>query len=299
MKSQRITLIVLLVVSAFLLIEFVNTRLRTKKKSKPEAEVETPAATTSQADSTISVADSIAALYAPAAFKDKQMKYERVRKAYQAKGQTVRDLYEEKKIDPASLQLYLRVFKQEKLLEVWAKDKSQTQFTLLKTFPICQISGELGPKRKEGDEQVPEGFYRIVTFNPQSRYHLSLGLNYPNRSDQILGDTTDLGGNIFIHGGCGGIGGIPIRDESVQELYTMVVDAKAAGAGRVPVTIFPAKLEVTNLKALSQQYADQPALIQFWKSLQDGYLFFNECKKLPSIIITDNGTYVCKTGCSG
>ena len=260
MKSQRLTQIILVLVSALLLFEFVDKRFFSSDK-KEQANETTPEQNIENEEDTnsldtiprISDADSIAALYAPAAFKDEQIKKTRVKKAYKNYGQTIRDLYKEHNLDEASLEIYIRAFKQEKLVEIWAKDKNKSEYLLLRTYNFCKSSGTLGPKRKEGDNQIPEGFYRIVTFNPESKFYLSLGINYPNKSDRVLGDTTNLGGDIFIHGDCVTVGCIPITDEKIQELYILAVDAKAAGNGRIPISIFPAKLDDANFEALKRK----------------------------------------------
>ena len=80
-------------------------------------------------------------------------------------------------------------------------------------------SGTTGPKRLQGDFQVPEGFYHINEFNPNSNYHLSMGLNYPNSSDRILSDSLRPGGEIYIHGSCVSVGCIPLNDDEIEELY--------------------------------------------------------------------------------
>lgn len=102
-------------------------------------------------------------------------------------------------------------------------------FRLIKDYQICSLSGELGPKRQQGDLQVPEGFYWIDRFNPASNFYLSLGINYPNQFDRILGKSGELGGDIFIHGGCVTIGCIPITDDKIKELYLIAVEAKSNG----------------------------------------------------------------------
>ncbi|NJL14363.1 MAG: hypothetical protein HC913_16030 [Microscillaceae bacterium] len=245
----------------------------------------------------VSAADSIARTYAPSAFKADQLKAPRVKAAYQEKNKLLETLYAEKKLDVASLALYLRVFKQEKKIEVWAKDKNRPDYLLLKTYDFCQTSGKPGPKRREGDKQIPEGFYRIVGFNPDSQFHLSLKVNYPNRADEILGDSSNLGGDIFIHGDCVTTGCIPITDDKIKELYLMAIDAKAAGQARIPVSMFPAQMSDENFAALKKAHTGQSRLINFWQSLKAGYDFFNECRKLPNITITEKGDYVCQSGC--
>lgn len=300
MKSQKLTLIILLAVTALLLIEFAGKRLfatRTAQKTEKTKKSGEPENSAKDTTAQISAADSIAALYAPSIFKNDQKKHNRVKEAYKKYGKKVSDLYNKLGLDENSLEIYLRAFKKEKLLEVWAKDKNKKQYSLLTSYDFCKSSGTLGPKRKEGDLQIPEGFYRIVTFNPESQFYLSLGINYPNRSDKVLGDTTNLGGDIFIHGDCVTVGCIPITDEKIQELYIIAVDAKAVGQGRIPVSIFPTKLDDANFKALTTEYVDKPQLLKFWASLKEGYQTFEKCKKLPTITFGAKGEYICKSGC--
>src|SRR5579863_1055617 len=95
--------------------------------------------------------------------------------------------------------IFIRAFKQERELELWGGNRTGAMH-LLRTYAIAAASGGPGPKRREGDMQVPEGVYRVARFNPHSRFHLSLGLDYPNASDRILGYRGHLGGDIYIHG---------------------------------------------------------------------------------------------------
>ncbi|MCX6296462.1 MAG: hypothetical protein NTX97_10425, partial [Bacteroidetes bacterium] len=119
-------------------------------------------------------------------FKLTQQKASRVKAAYAEKWEGLRSELKKKGVNE-NFEMFLRVFKEDKLVEVWLKSKGETEFKLFKTYTICASSGELGPKRKQGDGQVPEGFYTIAAFNPYSSYHLSLGVSYPNASDKIIG----------------------------------------------------------------------------------------------------------------
>ncbi len=175
-------------------------------------------------------------------FKQEQMRYPRVRDAYQKKGAACKRLFCEKNFAYPPKQIFIRVFKKEKTLEVWNLFEPDATYHLMKKYPICGISGFPGPKRKEGDCQVPEGFYHIDRFNPESQFHLSLGINYPNASDAILGQPGNLGGNIFIHGGCATIGCIPMSDDWIKEIYVLCVEAKDNGQPHIPVHIFPMRL---------------------------------------------------------
>jgi murein L,D-transpeptidase YafK len=123
--------------------------------------------------------------------------------------------------------MYIRSFKYDAQMEVWVSNSRKEPFKLFKTYRVCALAGSLGPKRVQGDYQVPEGFYYINEFNPNSNYYLSLGLNYPNPSDRILGDPAKPGGDIYIHGSCVTVGCIPINDQQIEELYILLLMQKA------------------------------------------------------------------------
>ena len=108
--------------------------------------------------------------------------------------------------------MLFRAFKKEALLELWASEDAENSYALVHTYAICATSGVLGPKRKFGDIQVPEGFYELDWFNPQSNFFLSLHISYPNSADWILVSHANPGGDIFLHGNCVTIGCIPITD---------------------------------------------------------------------------------------
>jgi hypothetical protein len=116
--------------------------------------------------------------------------------------------------------------KQEKILEVWAENDSGA-WTRLRKHPVLAASGGPGPKRCEGDLQVPEGVYRLTGFNPVSRYHLSIRVDYPNADDRDaarLEGRNDLGGDIFVHGRAASIGCLAIGDAAIEELYLLVAE---------------------------------------------------------------------------
>ena len=127
----------------------------------------------------------------PDTFKSQQMRFDRVRDASRIKESSLKQLFATRKLQYPPSRLLLRAFKRERLLQVWVGD-GESQLTLLKEYPFCAMSGELGPKRRGGDGQIPEGFYTIDRFNPLSNYHLSLGVSYPNASDRELG-TKEIG----------------------------------------------------------------------------------------------------------
>ena len=227
----------------------------------------------------------------PQTFKDKQQRYPRVQTAFEEKDSLLRSLFADQGIPYPPQKLFIRVFKQEEILEVWAFSTSETVFKLVKRYTICRTSGNLGPKRREGDLQIPEGFYFIDRFNPKSNFHLSLGINYPNQADKILGRKGELGGDIFIHGGCVTIGCVPITDEYIKEVYWLAVQAKSNGHAKIPVHIFPTKLDDLAMAHLQNTFPNDDTLINFWKSLKIGYNWFEQERKLPTISINRDGTY--------
>jgi len=187
-----------------------------------------------------------------------------------------------------TVKVFLRAFKQEQVLEVWVKAKGDAKYQLFKSYDFCSSSGDLGPKRKEGDLQIPEGFYHINRFNPKSKFHLSLGLNYPNASDLILSDKEKPGSDIFLHGGCITIGCIPITNEKIRELYLLASFAKEVDQSPIPIHIFPFKMTHKNLKEKGHQNSNK----EFWENLEPIYQYFERNKSLPkSIKIKANGLY--------
>ena len=149
----------------------------------------------------------------------------------------------------------------------------------------------LGPKRKEGDKQIPEGVYQINHFNPKSNFHLSLGINYPNASDKVLADRQRPGSAIYIHGDCVTIGCIPISDDKIKELYILAIEARNNGQIAIPVHIFPTKLDATNFTRLKTDYSHAPALVDFWSNLQTVYLDFEKTKKVNAVRVNARGQY--------
>ena len=203
------------------------------------------------------------------------------------KGPWFDNLLQSNGLDTLSMQLFLRAFKKEERLEVWAAANDTSRFQLLITYPFCKSSGQLGPKRKEGDRQIPEGFYHIDRMNPRSKFFLSMGLNYPNESDKILSDPRRPGSDIFIHGACATVGCIPITDEKIKELYLLVLPIWNRRV-RIPVHIFPTQL---NQGALQKLRSENPTHLDFWMNLQPGYLHFEKHRKLNTVSIGLNGAY--------
>lgn len=227
-----------------------------------------------------------------AAFALDQLRYPRVRSARLASRFGIKRLFHEGGLTYPAAELYLRIFKRERSLEVWVRQEGAQTFELLKTYGICALAGELGPKHRQGDSQVPEGFYAIDFFNPNSDFHLSLHIDYPNQRDRTRPDAgDDLGGDIFIHGGCNSEGCIALTDEGIRELYWLGVEARALGQRRIPVHIFPARLDERDMENLERTFGDTPGLVRFWHSLQPGYAFFEEHRRLPAVTVDARGDY--------
>ncbi len=227
----------------------------------------------------------------PKTFSNAQLRNGRVMAAKYEKKFAIKQLFRERNIPYPAEEVFLRVFKRERVLELWARGAGQDTFSLLKKYEICALAGALGPKRQQGDMQTPEGFYYIDDFNPRSGYHLSLHINYPNRADVIQGKSGNLGGDIFIHGGCKTEGCMAVTDEHIKEIYWIAVEARDNGQRRIPVHIFPTRLTDNNLAQLANVFESQPDMVSFWTNLKPGYDYFTKNKRLPEVIVADNGRY--------
>jgi len=201
--------------------------------------------------------------------------------------------FSEKKLKWPVRNIYIRSFKYDSHLEVWVKYENNEKYKLFKSYKVCAMAGSLGPKRMQGDYQVPEGFYYINEFNPRSTYHLSLGLNYPNPADRMLGDSLQPGGDIYIHGKCVTSGCIPIMDEQIEELYILAAHAHSQGQDFIPVHIFPVDFKNQRSAAYLAKYLKQfPEYIHLSNELKQAYMYFDKTKKLPLIMVGDKGQYI-------
>ena len=181
-------------------------------------------------------------------FRDLQWKYPRVRTAAAEKDALLRERFQAKGLPYPPQAILLRAFKTEASLELWAAAAADQPYVLVHEYRICTSSGVLGPKQRCGDEQVPEGFYELDWFNPQSNFFLSMHINYPNASGRILGYRQNLGGDIFLHGNCASIGCIPITDDGIKEVYWLAVLVHSQGQQHLPIEIFPARLTDDGLR---------------------------------------------------
>ncbi|MCL1961160.1 MAG: murein L,D-transpeptidase [Desulfovibrionaceae bacterium] len=180
--------------------------------------------------------------------------------------------------------VFIRIFKQTRELEVWVR-AADRRYVLFKTYPICAYSGGLGPKLKAGDWQAPEGFYRVAAaqMNPNSSYHLSFNLGYPNAYDRAWQRT---GSALMVHGNCVSIGCYAMRDGGIEEIYALADAALRAGQPVFDVHVFPFRLTG---EALASYKADR--WHDFWQELKQGYDAF-ETTRVPPVIAVRNRHYV-------
>ncbi|RLB54242.1 MAG: hypothetical protein DRI34_12290 [Deltaproteobacteria bacterium] len=214
----------------------------------------------------------------------------RVRAARQRRLEDIRLLFAKAALDYPPRQVLLRAFKNDGVLELWVQPARGRPYVHLKDYTICMRSGELGPKRRRGDGQVPEGFYRITWFNPHSQFLLSMKVDYPNRSDRIRGGRHP-GGDIFIHGSCVTIGCLPLTDRWIEELYLIALDSHWRYGRRPLVHIFPTRLDDAGMSWLEKTYRHRPELVEFWRELRPGYLYFEHHHRPAPVRIGRDGTY--------
>jgi len=180
--------------------------------------------------------------------------------------------------------VFIRVFKEDSILELWMKPEGSPRYKLIKTYPICHWSGRLGPKFREGDFQSPEGFYATTLdhLNPNSRYHLSFNMGFPNRFDQYHGRT---GSFLMIHGGCESEGCYAIENNNIEEVYTLIERSLMAGQREIPVHVFPFRMTQERLMMeVTSPHFD------FWLNIKDGHDYFNRYGIPPKWTLR-NGKY--------
>src|SRR6266702_1343790 len=170
----------------------------------------------------------------------------------------------------------VQLFKQEAELEVWKQDRSG-RFALLKTYPICRWSGDLGPKVREGDRQAPEGFYNIspAQMNPQSAYYLSFNTGYPNAFDRALGRS---GSQLMVHGDCSSRGCYAMTDEQIAEIYSLGRESFFGGQKSFQLQAYPFKMTPINM-AKHRSNPNMP----FWKMIKEGYDHFEVTRQEPKV----------------
>ncbi|MFL5787031.1 MAG: L,D-transpeptidase family protein [Flavisolibacter sp.] len=228
-----------------------------------------------------------------ASFVDYQRTLTRPADALKHKEDTLEKQFISKGLHWPAKYIYIRSFKYDGQLEVWVKNERKEPYRLFKVYKICALAGTLGPKRMAGDYQVPEGFYYINEFNPNSNYHLSLGLNYPNESDKILSDSARPGGDIYIHGSCVTVGCIPVTDQQIEEIYILATYARNSGQDFIPVHIYP--IRYNNKRSedyLATLTRNDKELKLFAEKLENVYDHFELTHQLPVIMTDNSGEYV-------
>ena len=183
--------------------------------------------------------------------------------------------------------IFVRIFKEESLLEVWMR--SGDEYRHLKDYKICAYSGYLGPKLKEGDRQSPEGFYKVKKYqlNPNSKFHLSFNLGYPNKYDRAHDRT---GSFLMVHGNCVSIGCYAMTDEKIEEIYSLLEGALNNGQSYVQIHVYPFRMTEENMA----HYSDNE-WYDFWVNLKEGYDYF-EAENLPPLVKVENRQYTIYEG---
>jgi murein L,D-transpeptidase YafK len=194
-----------------------------------------------------------------------------------------------------NINILIVAYKNEKELDLYVKGKTETGYKKLATYPVCRISGQPGPKRHQNDLQIPEGFYVIDKFNPNSNYYLSLGISYPNSSDRIKCKSKDPGGDIYIHGECVTIGCLPMTNDKIKEIYIYAIQARENGQHNIPVYIFPFRFTEINVAKMKETYKTDVDLLDFWDNLKAGYDKFNRnFNELNVGVDKKNGKYIIR-----
>jgi murein L,D-transpeptidase YafK len=173
-----------------------------------------------------------------------------------------------------------RIFKEEAVMEIWKKNR-HGEFALLKTYPICRWSGDLGPKKKQGDRQAPEGFYTITPeqMNPASNYYLAFNTGFPNDYDRAWGYT---GSDLMVHGDCSSRGCYAMTDEQIKEIYALAREAFFGGQKDFQLEAFPFRMTALNMA----KHRNNPNFA-FWKMLKEGYDDFEVTHQEPKVTVCD------------
>jgi murein L,D-transpeptidase YafK len=176
--------------------------------------------------------------------------------------------------------ILVRIFKEEAEFEVWKEDKTG-RFALLRTYPICRWSGELGPKIKEGDRQAPEGFYTITPsqMNPNSNYYLAINTGFPNAYDRANGHSGDF---LMIHGDCSSRGCYAMTDEQIAEIYSLARESFFGGQKAFQIQAFPFRMTPLNMA----RHRNSPHMA-FWRMLKEGYDHFEVMRIEPKVDVCE------------
>jgi murein L,D-transpeptidase YafK len=187
--------------------------------------------------------------------------------------------------------ILVRIFKEESELEVWKEDKTG-RFALLRTYPICRWSGELGPKIKQGDRQAPEGFYTITPgqMNPNSNYYLAINTGFPNAYDRA---NDRSGAFLMIHGDCSSAGCYAMTDEQIAEIYSLARESFFGGQKSFQIQAFPFRMAPLNMA----KHRNSPHMA-FWRMIKEGYDHFEVTRLEPKVDVCEKH-YVFNAESSG
>lgn len=223
-----------------------------------------------------------------ASFLDEQLRYLRVKKAYEEKKDAIESQLKQQGISIKDYHFMIKAYKYEQQVKLYVKKNTEKKWLLLKQYPFCWTSGKLGPKRREGDYQIPEGYYHINHFNPHSSFLLSLGVSYPNKADRIKSAYPKKGGAIYVHGGCATIGCIPIEDEPIKEVYILGVLARDNGQSSIPIHIFPFEYSEKSMETALLKFPENKS---FWSNLFEVEKKFDETKIQGDVRVDQSGNY--------
>ncbi|MDH6264929.1 murein L,D-transpeptidase YafK [Rhizobium sp. SG_E_25_P2] len=176
--------------------------------------------------------------------------------------------------------IMMRIFKEEEVMEIWKADMNN-RYQLVATYPICAWSGQLGPKKKEGDRQAPEGFYTVSPgqMNPNSSYYLSFNIGYPNKYDRAYGRS---GSNLMVHGACSSAGCYSMSDAAVLQIYAFAREAFRGGQKAFQIQAYPFRMTAENM-AKHRHSEHYP----FWQNLKTGYDYFEITKRPPEVEVCE------------
>ena len=179
--------------------------------------------------------------------------------------------------------VYIQIFKEERTLDLYVKMGETYQ--LLDSYKICNYSGGLGPKQRQGDFKSPEGFYNVTRsqLKPDSRFYKAINIGFPNAYDQAHGYQ---GKYLMIHGACGSVGCYAMTDSSIDEIFQFVTGALVFGQPNVQVSIYPFRMTDANMKRHQYSYYKD-----FWSQLKPGYDYFEQTHRPPMVSVV-SGRYV-------
>lgn len=223
-------------------------------------------------------------------FIENQKKYQQVAEAIHDKQSTVEVILSANNLAIDNFELYIRIFKKERQLELWGKSIKEKKWQLLNIYNLCIQVPNLGPRLNKIDE-LPEGIYYVENFEPQSGLYLAIKINYPNTIDNYYIKNNTSMPSVHICGQCFSSGNFGVGESNIKEIYLFTIYATSNGQSRIPVHIFPCRMNETNYNLLIQ---NEKKYENFWKGLSAIYSFFENNKIIPDIILNSDGTYGIK-----